>query len=450
MNDNAIWLLYSYTTRHECQCQRNSTEMTDSPNRRPNICNAIRQVSVSLALLLGLSWGALAAGIATATSHADGVLATAISAAHELFEARQYDAAFTKIVNAADAGDAAAQHLLARLHLQPRFSRFDPREGARLLKLSASASFSPAQHDLAELYRRGVGLKKNPLQAFRWHLRAAEQHLRSSEQAIAVMYERGEGIAKNPAQAKTWAARAQRTRPKAAPPPQRIARATNSKSVSAKLANSPARPPQHPVAALKEPRVAAPATAAARSTTSLSGNSIRARSIAAISTGASSRIARAKVASSKVTKSAGTRSTNDSSIRLSSTHPNFARTRSKGISPTSVTPTTARPIEAKPAKSESIASRSEDSATRGYLVQLGAFKNSASAGAQRERIQRTLATVHSRLQVNVRSADYRDGRGLLHRLQAGPVRDLAAVSFVCRAIKQRIPGQGCFAALLRR
>jgi cell division septation protein DedD len=314
------------------------------------------------------------------------VLKTAVGGLPELlaratahYEKGELDDAFRLIVAPADSGAPSAVHLLARVHLQPRFRNFDPHEAARLMRQAANHGYAPAQHDLAELMRRGLGTKRDPLSAFRWHLHGAEQDFQPSELAIASMYENGEGVAKNVAQAQVWRERAKR-RVEATSKP---AAKTNSKRLAAGVSNTvklqQTRKPQRSLST----RASAKKSALSKQTA-------------------------APAATAAAPQMGGVKSPSG---------------------------------QAKPSTRPS---------ALGYLVQLGAFRNSDRARAQQAKIQVALQPLNTNLRIEIHRYIKPDGGGELHRLRAGPVRDLASASFICRAIKKRLQGQGCFAAPLRR
>ncbi|NKC14963.1 MAG: hypothetical protein GKR94_23080 [Gammaproteobacteria bacterium] len=85
----------------------------------------------------------------------------------------------------------------------------------------------------------------------------------------------------------------------------------------------------------------------------------------------------------------------------------------------------------------------------GYKVQLGAYQRAGVAEAARQRIAAALPERSvQRLNLAVTSGDKGDGKGLLHRIQAGPMSDLAAARFICDQIHSRLPEQGCFTITL--
>ena len=85
-----------------------------------------------------------------------------------------------------------------------------------------------------------------------------------------------------------------------------------------------------------------------------------------------------------------------------------------------------------------------------YRVQLGAYRGRETAEKAKNRIASALPDQSvKRFALVVASADRGDGKGLRHRIQAGPVADLATARFICDQVTQRLPDQGCFTIQIR-
>ena len=77
---------------------------------------------------------------------------------------------------AAEAGDAAAQHHLARCYFTGSGVPQSTSKGMYWLKKAAEQGYADAQCHLAERYFTGQGAEQNPKEACSWWVKAAKQH----------------------------------------------------------------------------------------------------------------------------------------------------------------------------------------------------------------------------------------------------------------------------------
>lgn len=108
----------------------------------------------------------------------------------------------------AEAGDARAQALFAKMHAEGHGTPRDYAAAARLYRLAAAQGHADGQHGLAELCEAGQGVPLDYAAAAQWYRRAAEQGHVSAQFGLAVMYEFGRGVAKDQAEAALWYRRA--------------------------------------------------------------------------------------------------------------------------------------------------------------------------------------------------------------------------------------------------
>lgn len=118
-----------------------------------------------------------------------------------------------------------------------------------------------------------------------------------------------------------------------------------------------------------------------------------------------------------------------------------ARTPPATVASASAAARTAPPAGA----ARSAATARTTSARSRYRVQLGAYRDARLANRVHAEILASLPPDASqRFPVTITAVDKSDGNGLLHRIIAGPVDDLATAQFVCRQVTSRLPRQGCF------
>ncbi len=111
--------------------------------------------SALLALLIGLATGTATAGTAEA-------LAALARGDHK--------AAATELSQLAAAGDADAQHQLARLYLDGRGVEKNTARALELYRQAARGGDISARLELAEIYSEGEGVARDPGRAYFWYV----------------------------------------------------------------------------------------------------------------------------------------------------------------------------------------------------------------------------------------------------------------------------------------
>lgn len=108
---------------------------------------------------------------------------------------------FEIYLEAARAGDAAAQHFLARLYLHGRGVARDDAQAAQWCLKAAENGNLEAAHDIGLLYARGRGVPRNDILARTWQSRAAEGGHAGARYELCVMWEHGYGGPRDAARA---------------------------------------------------------------------------------------------------------------------------------------------------------------------------------------------------------------------------------------------------------
>ncbi|MPY71864.1 MAG: hypothetical protein GEU92_17490 [Alphaproteobacteria bacterium] len=120
------------------------------------------------------------------------------------FEAGDYAAALAEFRADAATGDARAQYNLGVLYLTGKGVEADAAEAARWHRLAAEQGLAMAQHGLGVLYYRGDGVAQDRLEASRWFRKAADQGLARAQYNLGVMYFNGEGVQTNLVETIKW------------------------------------------------------------------------------------------------------------------------------------------------------------------------------------------------------------------------------------------------------
>ena len=105
---------------------------------------------------------------------------------------------------AADQGHAEAQSNLAFFHVSGRgLDAKDAQQALAWWTRAADQGFAPAQHSLASLYSTDAGLKDDA-KALQWTRRAAEQGLAAAQLNLGAAYGRGVGVERDLTRALEW------------------------------------------------------------------------------------------------------------------------------------------------------------------------------------------------------------------------------------------------------
>lgn len=108
----------------------------------------------------------------------------------------------------AEAGDAAAEYVVAAKYLHGSGTSKNPAEAVRWLTLASAKGLPTAQYLLGTLYVTGVGTKVDMAKAFQWYEAAALQGNRRAMHGLAIAYAQGNGAAQNMGEAVRWFSRA--------------------------------------------------------------------------------------------------------------------------------------------------------------------------------------------------------------------------------------------------
>ncbi|KAI9095768.1 hypothetical protein DFS34DRAFT_162199 [Phlyctochytrium arcticum] len=122
--------------------------------------------------------------------------------------ADQGQSALNWMVQAADAGIAAAQFSLALCYYNGIAVAEDDEQAFFWCDRAAHQGHAGAQNVLGNLYVEGSGCAKDPQSGLRWYIRAAEQREAAAIYNIGTLFERGIAVNEQPTQALDWYRRA--------------------------------------------------------------------------------------------------------------------------------------------------------------------------------------------------------------------------------------------------
>ena len=120
------------------------------------------------------------------------------------FTSKNYAEALKYLRQAADLGNASAQHYLGYMYEEGLGVAQNYSEALRLYRLSANQGFSSAQNNLGYMYEWGHGVGKNEVEAFNWYRKAALQGDKVAQNNVAYLFETGRGVIQNYEEAAKW------------------------------------------------------------------------------------------------------------------------------------------------------------------------------------------------------------------------------------------------------
>jgi TPR repeat protein len=133
----------------------------------------------------------------------------ALKGLHGLLEQEAGSMALAILVRAAEAGDAASQHLLAQRCAQGDGLAASPSQALHWWEAAAAQGYAPAQCALGLQWLSGRHLERNAVQALHWLTLAAEQQDARAQWNLGSLYASGApGVDKDLIQAFEWCHRA--------------------------------------------------------------------------------------------------------------------------------------------------------------------------------------------------------------------------------------------------
>ena len=126
----------------------------------------------------------------------------------QLYDAKNYAAAFPKLKAAAEKGHKKAQYRLGRCYDKGRGTEENDQLAFQWYEKSANQGYAKAQYQLGDCYKDGDGVQKDRKKAVELFMKAAKQENADAELALGKAYLKGKGIAEDKLQAKKWLSRA--------------------------------------------------------------------------------------------------------------------------------------------------------------------------------------------------------------------------------------------------
>jgi len=117
-----------------------------------------------------------------------------LPAAAQVPPADNFGQAMSWYLKAAEAGNAKAQYLLARMLDTGARAAPDPAGAAKWYRAAALQGHSEAAFHMGEVYYRGIGVARDFTEAANWYQRAARAGSGPAQFNLALMVERGQGV----------------------------------------------------------------------------------------------------------------------------------------------------------------------------------------------------------------------------------------------------------------
>lgn len=153
------------------------------------------------------------AGVLMREAAASGHPVAAEMVGRACLEAKPPDAqcAWDRLTMAAAAGRPSAQSVLAWMYTQGAGGRpADPARAGRLYLQAAKAGDAAAQNNVGELYETGRGVPADPKQALDWYRKAAEAGFAPAQFNVGRLYAAGTGTPRDFEEARKWLVLAER------------------------------------------------------------------------------------------------------------------------------------------------------------------------------------------------------------------------------------------------
>ena len=122
----------------------------------------------------------------------------------QLYDAKNYDAAFLKLKAAAEKGHKKAQYRLGRCYDKGNGTAEDDKQAVVWYTKAAAQGYAKAQYELGKCYKNGEGVAKDVKKAFEYFSLAAKQENGDAQLALGKCYLKGRGVAADKAKAKTY------------------------------------------------------------------------------------------------------------------------------------------------------------------------------------------------------------------------------------------------------
>jgi TPR repeat protein/serine/threonine protein kinase len=129
---------------------------------------------------------------------------SALVAANQAYEQKDYVSAMRQYLAAAQAGDAQAQYQVGYMYQLGQGIAADPVTALQWYHKSADQNFANAQSQIGYLYQYGVGVPQDYVAALHWYGLAAAQGFKTAQFQLGYLAQHGMGAPKNYETALKW------------------------------------------------------------------------------------------------------------------------------------------------------------------------------------------------------------------------------------------------------
>ena len=320
----------------------------------------------------------------------------------QAFRAGDYAAALREFSAAAEKGDSNAQHALGLMYAQGVGVPRDRTIAAEWFRKAAEQGHPQSQHNLAVSYLTGIGVARDHAQAADWFRKAAEQGDARAQNNLGHMYAAGTGVSQDYAEAVVW---------------YRRAAGAGNIHAAVNLANSyrlgRGVPQDRALASELYARVF---------------DSLKTRDPLRLwLVGTTGKVLAYNEATGAGPAPPRTRPWAQPAGR---TTEGRRRPPSLGVAPEYLAPATTQETSA-----------AEAAASKGFVVQLGAFEDPGNAFDRWEQLGRTLPQLLADpafdLSLQVNRVDSGAGKGVIYRVEAGPFDEKGKAEAFCEQLKSR-------------
>lgn len=122
----------------------------------------------------------------------------------KLFDNKEYNKAYTILIEAAKKGHPGAQFLIGKMYMLGYGVSIDYTEAMNWYMKSATSDYAPAFNNIGFMYKEGMGVEKDFNESLTWYRKAADKGFATAQAYIGMVYLYGQGVDVDKSEAFKW------------------------------------------------------------------------------------------------------------------------------------------------------------------------------------------------------------------------------------------------------
>lgn len=122
----------------------------------------------------------------------------------KLFDNKEYNKAYTILIEAAQKGHPGAQFLIGKMYMLGYGVTIDYTEAMNWYMKAATSDYAPAFNNIGFMYKEGMGVEKDFSKSLTWYRKAADKGLATAQANIGIAYLYGQGVDVDKSEAFKW------------------------------------------------------------------------------------------------------------------------------------------------------------------------------------------------------------------------------------------------------